>query len=113
MNANATAMHAKQGFMIKYHAQAKRYLLDHGRYETASQDEFERLAESFRYHDFRRAIEPVERQRNKAVSDWLSLQAMPAEQPDWLKKIVADWNEHIAFIGRSEFGYEPTSEVTK
>lgn len=108
---NATAMLAKQSFMIKYHAQAKRYLKDRMRFNTATADEIERLAESFRYDDFRRAIEPLERQRNRAVSEWLFLQTTPnPEMPDWLKRIVADCNEHIAFVGRSEFGYQADTE---
>jgi len=74
-------------------------------------DELERLAESFRYDDFRRAIEPLERQRNKVLSDWLALQtATLPVPPPWLTQITKEWNEHIAFIGRSEFGYTDSGE---
>jgi hypothetical protein len=97
----------KQEFMIRYYAKARRYLDEKGRLFHATEDQITSVAEWLRYHEFRRTIEPLERYRNKAMSEWLSLQAnVHAEQPDWLKKIVADWNEHIAFIGRSEFGYE-------
>lgn len=100
----------KQEFMIKYYAKARRYLDDHGRLLHATDEQITSVAEWLRYHEFRRAIEPLERQRNKPVMDWLSLQTdVHAEQPDWLKKIVADWNEHIAFVARSEFGYDSTS----
>lgn len=100
----------KQEFMVKYYAKAQRYLDDRDRLRDATDDQITSVAEWLRYHEFRRAVEPLDRYRNKAVSDWLAIQTdVHAEQPEWLKKIVTEWNEHIAFVARSEFGYESTS----
>jgi len=102
----------KQEFIIRYYAKARRYLDDRGRLLHATEDQIISTAEWLRYHEFRRAIEPLERYRNKAITDWLSIQAnVHAEQPDWLKEIVSGWNEHIAFVARSEFGYDPQPRV--
>jgi hypothetical protein len=63
------------------------------------------IVESVRYREFRRAIEPYERFRNKPIFDWLSLQARPcAPQPDWLIESTRLWDELIAGIAR-KYGY--------
>lgn len=71
------------------------------------------LEDSIRYREFRRQIEPYERQRNHYVSKWLSLQAMPKsldDMPEDLKKAVALWNEMIA-IEAKKFGYTVDGEA--
>jgi hypothetical protein len=63
------------------------------------------IVESVRYREFRRAIEPYERFRNKPIFDWLSLQARPnAQQPDWLIENTRLWDEAIAGIAK-RYGY--------
>lgn len=65
----------------------------------------EHLMESIRYREFRRAIEPYERFRNKPIFDWLALQTRPdAEQPIWLKENTALWDGLIAGVAR-DYGY--------
>ena len=111
---NATAMLANQKIMVLYHAKARQYLDDHGRLYGATDEQIASVAEWLRYHAFRHAIEPLERQRNKVLTDWLSLQTnVHAEQPEWLKKCVAEWNEIIASVGRKDFGYTSTSGEAK
>jgi hypothetical protein len=105
---NATAMLAEQSFMAKYHAQAKRYLKDRGRYESASADEFAKVAAYLRHQDFRRAIEPYSRQRANIVCSWYALQAMPVSidmMPAALKEAVAMWDEMISSVAK-QFGYQ-------
>jgi hypothetical protein len=109
---NATAMLAGQSLMIKYHAQAKRYLKDRGRYESASADEFTKVAEYLRHQDFRRAIEPCVRQRANLIGSWFALQAMPVSidmMPAALKEAVAMWDEMIGSVAK-QFGYQADTD---
>lgn len=63
------------------------------------------IVESVRYREFRQAIEPYERFRNKPIFDWLALQVRPnAPQPNWLIESTRLWNEQIAGIAR-KYGY--------
>jgi hypothetical protein len=101
-----TALQQRHESMVRYHAQAKRYLYEQGRLDDASQDELSRVADWLRYESFRRSIEPYERSRNMVMTRWLSLQVDPlAELPEEVRGWVAGWNELIASKAR-EFGYE-------
>lgn len=67
--------------------------------------EVRHLMESIRYREFRRAIEPLERDRNKPIFQWLSLQVRPNEpQPEWLVENTKLWDEMIAGVAR-KYGY--------
>jgi len=103
---NATAMLAHQDSMMKYYGQARRELQDRDRLEGATHAEIEQLAYALRFEDFRRAIEPYQRQKAAIVGSWLSLQTQPtAEMPANLKEAVANWDEMIASVAK-QFGYE-------
>lgn len=69
------------------------------------------IVESVRYREFRRAIEPYERFRNKPIFDWMALQVHPtAPQPEWLIENTRLWNEQIASIAR-KYGYSQQSDA--
>lgn len=104
---NATAMAASQSFMIEFHAQAKRFLKERGRYNTASADEFEKLVEYFRWHAFRKETEPYEKQRAKILTDFFSYQSRPpapAQMPKELREAIAAWDSMILSVA-IKFGY--------
>ena len=69
------------------------------------------LTESIRYREFRRAIEPYERFRNKAIFSWLSLQAVPnTPRPEWLVENTKLWDGMIAGVAR-KYGYQADGRV--
>jgi hypothetical protein len=93
------------GVMPRYYAQAQRYLYDRGRLEMATDDQLASLAESLRYDDFRRHVEPYLQQKMRLVSDFLALQATPnAKMPKELEVVLAQWDEMTA-IEAGKFGY--------
>jgi hypothetical protein len=106
-DVSATAMAERATFMLKYHAQARRYLYERDRLEEATENELTSLADSLRYEDFRRHVKPYERARNHIMSRWLSLQVNTmADMPKEVKDCIAQWNELIASEAR-KFGFEP------
>lgn len=96
-----TAM-MQQVIDIRFWAQAKREAYEHG---ISDPRDIERLMESIRYREYRRAIEPYMRQRTHIMSEWLSRQVrMDAPMPESLKQCVVFWDEMIADEAR-KFGY--------
>lgn len=102
----------------EYWFQARRYLLLRGEQAITTAD-VQRTAEWLRYTDFRRHIEPLEKQRNRILSMWVERQPMPVMHvtleggemttqlvplPDWLTEAVKQWDELIAIEAR-RFGY--------
>jgi len=104
----AAVLHPSVSVMPRFYARAKQHLFNRGRLDDAREPEIESLAQSLRYEEFRRQIEPFERQRNHAISQWLMLQTdAHAAYPPLLQETVDLWNEAIASEAR-KFGYEPS-----
>lgn len=104
----ATQMLEQQSKLIKWIGQAQRYLQERDRLDDATENEIMNLAESLRYSEFRRAIEPIERQRSAIMLRFWMLEVQPfGKVPDQIKEAVAMWNEQIWSVAR-EFGYDPS-----
>jgi len=102
---DALAIAERQHKLLRYHAEAKRYLYERDRLRDASQEELQSLAESFMFDDFKRQIEPYERIRSKLLSDFHMLQVnIQAQMPKELAESLEQLNDLIATKAR-DFGY--------
>ncbi len=104
--AMSTAMQALS-VMPRYYAQAQQFLYDRDRLDEATDEELTHLAESLRYQDFRRHIEPYVQQKMRLVNDFYMLQVSAhAKMSQELQKVLAMWDEMIT-AKALEFGYSP------
>ena len=93
---------------LRYHAKAQQFLYGRARLDEATQDEVDKVADYLRYQDFRLAIEPYLKMKERAISPFLMLSVSPGkvELPRQVKEAIAQCDEMIAIEAR-KFGYTP------
>ena len=103
--STVTAMMEDAQQRMLYIARARRYLFERDRLDCATEEAIQGLADHLRHMDFRNAIAPYLKAKERLIGDFFMLQTIPgAKLPAELERALAQWDEMIDIEAR-KFGF--------